>query len=77
MEYKVIPFIASIDRKKNPSIQVAEQLEDMIKTFTNKGWEYIRLESVTSQVKADGGCFGFGQTPGYITTRQMVVFRKP
>ncbi|MFT5891322.1 MAG: hypothetical protein ACI9Y7_001423 [Dokdonia sp.] len=76
MEYKVIPFVASIDRNKNPSNQVAEQLEDLIKTYTNKGWQYIRLESVTTLVKADGGCFGFGQSPAYTTTRQMVVFGK-
>lgn len=76
MEYEVVPFVASIDRNKNPSNQVAEQLEDLIKIYTSRGWKYIRLESVTSQVKPDGGCFGFGQSPGYTTTRQMVVFEK-
>ncbi len=76
MEYKVIPFVASIDRNKNPSKQVAEQLEGLIEHYSNQGWKYIRLESVTSQVKPDGGCFGFGQSPGYTTTRQIVVFEK-
>ncbi|MFC4635489.1 hypothetical protein ACFO3O_16385 [Dokdonia ponticola] len=76
MEYKVIPFVASIDRNKNPSKQVAEQLESLIENYANQGWKYIRLESVTSQVKPDGGCFGFGQSLGYTTTRQIVVFEK-
>ena len=76
MEYKVIPFVASIDRNKNPSIQVAEQLEDLIKIYTLKGWKYIRLESVTSLVKAESGCFGLSQNPAYTTTRQIVVFSK-
>lgn len=76
MEYNVVPFIASIDRNRNPSIQIAEQLEDVIKMYSQKGWKYIRLESVTSFVRANGGCFGFWQNPAYTTTRQMIVFCK-
>lgn len=76
MEYKVIPFVASIDQKKGTSVNVAQQLEDIIKYHTNQGWKYISLESVTTFVQPDSGCFGFGAKPGYTTTRQMVVFGK-
>ena len=76
MKYKVIPFVASIDKKKGNSSHVADQLEEIIKHHSNQGWQYIRLESVSTFVKPDHGCFGFGATPGYTTTRQMAVFKK-
>jgi hypothetical protein len=76
MEYKVVPFVASIDSKKGTSKHVAEQLESMIVIFANQGWKYIRLESVTTFVQPDSGCFGFGGKPGFTTARQMVVFGK-
>ncbi|WP_394773459.1 hypothetical protein [Flavobacterium sp.] len=74
MEYKVIAFVASIDPKKGTSDHVAEQLESLIKFHNHQGWEYVRLESVSTFVHPDNGCFGFAAKPGYTTTRQMVVF---
>ncbi|MBF04432.1 MAG: hypothetical protein CMP76_14190 [Flavobacterium sp.] len=76
MEYKVIPFVASIDANKGTSDHVAHQLEETIRIYTNQGWKYERLESVTTFVQPDNGCFGIGAKPGYTTTRQMVVFSK-
>lgn len=76
MEYKVVPFVASIDPKKGTSNHVAEQLESLIKKFTYQGWEYVRLESVSTFVHPDAGCFGLGARPGYTTNNQMVVFQK-
>lgn len=76
MEYKVIPFVASIDSKKGNSTHVAEQLEEIIKHYSNQGWKYVRLESVSTFVQPDTGCFGFGAKPGFTTSRQMVVFSK-
>jgi len=76
MEYKVIPFVASIDSKIGTSNHVAQQLEDLIKNYSNQGWKYERLESVTTFVQPDNGCFGIGATSGYNTTRQMIVFSK-
>ena len=75
MEYKVVPFVASIDPKKGNSNHVAEQLENLIKNFSNQGWEYVRLEGVSTYVHPESGCFG-GSKPGYTTVRQMVVFEK-
>ncbi|PTS87607.1 hypothetical protein DBR27_24285 [Flavobacterium sp. HMWF030] len=76
MEYKVVPFVASLDPKKGTSDHVAEQLESLIEHFTKQGWEYIRLEGVSTFIHPDNGCFGIGAKPGYTTTRQMVVFKK-
>lgn len=76
MEYKVIPFVASIDSKIGTSNHVAQQLEELIKDFSKQDWKYERLESVTTFVQPDNGCFGIGAKPGYTTTRQMVVFSK-
>lgn len=76
MEYKVVPFVASIDPNKGTSDHVAEQLENLIKNFANQGWKYVRLESVTTFVQPDAGCFGLGAKPGYNTNYQMVVFEK-
>ncbi|MFH7017599.1 hypothetical protein [Flavobacterium sp. FlaQc-47] len=76
MEYKVVPFAASIDPKKGTSDHVAEQLESLIKRQNVQGLEYVRLESVSTFVHPDNGCFGLGAKPGYTTTRQMVVFQK-
>lgn len=76
MEYKVIPFVASINPKdKNPA-HVAEQLESVIKNYAKLDWTYVGLESVTTFVQPNTGCFGLGAQPGYTTTNQMVVFKK-
>lgn len=76
MEYKVIPFVASIAPKNGNAVHVAEQLESTIQTYTSKGWEYVGLASVTTFVQPDTGCFGLGAKPGYTTSNQMVVFKK-
>jgi hypothetical protein len=76
MEYKVIPFVPSINRNKENSSEVAKQLEEIIKKHTNQGWIYIRLESVETFVVPENGCFGLGAKPGYMDSRQMIVFSK-
>ncbi|MEN3323696.1 hypothetical protein VP395_08150 [Mariniflexile soesokkakense] len=76
MEYKVIPFVASIDSKKGNSSHVADQLEEIINHHSKQGWKYVRLESVSTLVQPDAGCFGLGAKPGFTTSTQMVVFSK-
>jgi hypothetical protein len=76
VEYKVVPFAASIDPKKGTTNDVAKQLESLMKNFTNNGWEYVRLESVSTFVHPESGCFGIGAQPGFTTNNQMVVFQK-
>lgn len=68
--------MALLDSKIGNSNHVAEQLESTIKTYTAQGWHYMGLESVTTFVQPDAGCFGLGAKPGYTTSNQMVVFKK-
>lgn len=77
MEYKVVAFVASMDQhKKGTSKPVAEQLEVLINQYANEGWNYVRLESVSTYVNPDNGCFGFGSKPGFTTSRQLIVFSR-
>lgn len=78
MQYKVIPFVGTLDQKKQFSSQhVAEQLEKTITKYGDEGWTYVRLESVSTQVAADNGCFGLiGTKPAYTTSRQVLVFKR-
>ena len=78
MKYKAIPFVGSLDQNKKLSSQhVAEQLEENITKHSADGWEYVRLESVSTWVAPDNGCFGIiGTKPGYSTSRQVIVFKK-
>lgn len=76
MEYKVVPFIATLNQQKETSDAVAEQLEKLIKMANLKGWEYVRLESVSTYIQSETGCFGLGAKPGYVASYQMVVFSK-
>lgn len=74
MEYKVVPFTGNLNQNETINA-VAEQLERVIEKYTNQGWEYVRLESVSTYVQPETGCFGNGK-PGYITGYQMVVFSR-
>lgn len=76
MEYKVVPFTGTLDQKKETTSVVAEQLGRLIERYSNQGWRYIRLESVSTFVQPDPGCFGIGAKPSYMAAYQMVVFSK-
>jgi len=77
MRYKLLPFIGSLDQNKKFSSQhVAEQLEEVIAKQAVQGWEYVRLESVSTHVAPENGCFGLGAKPGFMTSRQVLVFVK-
>ncbi|EDP98381.1 hypothetical protein U8527_20495 [Kordia algicida OT-1] len=76
MEYKVVPFVPSVSAGKESANHVPSQLEDIIKNYSDQGWTYVSLESVTTVVHPETGCFGLGAKPGYTTTRQMIVFSK-
>lgn len=76
MEYIVVPFTATLDQKKDTTNVVADQLGKLIKNYSSYGWKYVRLESVSTYVQPDSGCFGFGAKPGYMASYQMVVFSR-
>lgn len=76
MQYKVIPFVGSLTQVKGGSTPVDKQLQDAIQHYADQGWEYLGLESVSTFVHPDNGCFGFGGKPGYSVTKQMIVFNR-
>lgn len=80
MQYDVVPFTANIVRGQG-SGDAAQQLSQMINQRAQEGWEYVRLESVSTTITtpANAGCMGFGATPATSdqTFVYMVVFRRP
>ena len=76
MKYLVVPFIASLPQNNSSGSAAADQLQAAIDQQVAKGWNYVRLESVTTWIAPDSGCFGFGGKPGYVTSKQVIVFEK-
>lgn len=74
MEYKVIPFVPSIDARKGNPKDVAAQLENLIEKLQEKGWNYVRLESVSTFVGPESGCFGIGNKGVKCTHRANVAY---
>ena len=74
MEYKVVS-IKPVQVDGN-AMQVAQDLENLIKKYHAEGWQYVRVESLKTWVTGDKGCFGFGATQGYYVENQMIVFTK-
>lgn len=77
MEYKVLPFVASINIHEQGSEAIAKQLDQLIKNQSEQGWKYLRLESVSTYIQPVEGCFGNTEKQGYMTSYQMAVFIKP
>jgi hypothetical protein len=75
MEYRVIPFTASIANNEGAPA-AASQLQTLISTNAAQGWEYVRLERVDTYVAGTDGCFGIGAVPPSNRSVSMAVFRK-
>lgn len=73
--FRVVPFVASVAMNEGAA-QAAAQLEALIKSWTDKGWEYVRLESVATYVAGSAGCFGLGATQAQLVSHSMAVFRQ-
>lgn len=73
--YRVIPFVASIGTGEG-STQAANQLEALIRSWAEQGWEYVRLESVETYIAGTQGCFGLGATPARLVSYSMAVFKQ-
>ena len=71
----VVPFVASIGLAQGAQ-KAASQLQQLIQSLASQGWEYVRLESVTTYVSGNSGCFGLGATESRFTTFSMAVFRR-
>ncbi len=75
MEYRVVPFTASISQKDGAGTAAA-QLQSLITSHAGDGWEYVRLESVETNIAGNNGCFGLGATPARMVSVSMIVFRR-
>lgn len=73
--YRVVPFVASIGTNEG-SQHAATQLEALIKSFSDSGWEYVRLESVQTYIAGTAGCLGIGATPARMVSYSMAVFKQ-
>ncbi|UIR54779.1 DUF4177 domain-containing protein [Sphingobacterium sp. SRCM116780] len=76
MEYRVVPFTAILNPKLITADNVADQLAQIIVNYGSQGWDYVRLESVSTYISPNSGCFGLGARPGYMSAYQMVVFSR-
>lgn len=75
MQYKIVPFNASIKRDET-SQAAASQLEIIVLAAAAEGWEYVRMESIPTYVAGSAGCFGFGAIAPSSRNYPVVVFRK-
>ena len=76
MRVKVIPFTAVINRDDTSQV-VATQMQSIIDSTIQDGWEYSHMDSVQTSVAATTGCFGIGAQPAFITTFNVLIFKKP
>jgi hypothetical protein len=75
MQYKVVPIVPVIRKGENVSHLVTE-FESVIQKYADQGWDFVSLESLSTWVTGNSGCFGLGATPGYMDVKQMLIFRK-
>ena len=75
MQYKVVP-INPVIRKGENSTHLAAEFESVIQKYEEEGWGFVSLESLSTWVTGNSGCFGLGATPGYMDVKQILIFRK-
>lgn len=75
MEFIVVPFAAQV-KQNETTAAVATQMQSVINSYVAQGWEYLRMDSVQTSVAGSSGCFGLGATPGYVTTFNVLVFKR-
>jgi hypothetical protein len=73
--YSVVPFVAKVGPNEGAA-QAADQLDKLVKGWTDAGWEYVRLERVDTFIAGTDGCFGLGATPGRFASYSMAVFKR-
>jgi len=75
MEYKVLPFNASLKRSDSAD-NAARQLQQLIDEQRAEGYEYVRLEEITTNVAGTNGCLGIGAKPAFMVTVSVAIFKK-
>ncbi|MFZ1610602.1 MAG: hypothetical protein WAT52_06010 [Chitinophagales bacterium] len=69
MTYKVVNF-------RPTGHNSSSQLEDIIVTNSNDGWEYVETTMISTYQPGSDGCFGFGAKAGYNQTEHVAVFKR-
>jgi hypothetical protein len=71
-EYTVAPFRGKGKEQRS----VAEQLENIINAYAEKGWEFVGMHDVTIEIPP--GCIGglLGGTTTY-TKYDEIIFKRP
>lgn len=75
MEYKVLPFNAAL-RRKDSADEAARQLQQLIDEQVAQGYEFVRLEEITTHVDGSNGCLGIGAKPAFLVSVDVAVFKK-
>ena len=75
MQYKAIGFDPSASRG-DPASSAASDLQSLMMTQANDGWEFVGVQNHSTTVPGTSGCFGFGATSPYQRTLSIAVFRK-
>ncbi len=74
-DYKIVPYNPSINIDGSVK-EIASEMEAIIQARSAAGWEYIRVEQVTTFIRGTSGCFGYGAKPGYNQVLHFMVFKK-
>lgn len=75
MEYLVKSLSPQIKLGENKS-KLADEIQNVIQTYANDGWEYVGIEHLTSRVPGNSGCFGIGATQGFDVGVQLLIFKR-
>ena len=76
-DHLVVPFKPQVGKKIGfGTTVVANQVQEVITDYAFQGWEFVSIESITTTVQGNQGCFGFGATPNTTTFVQVIIFQK-
>lgn len=76
MEYRVLPFKAKSKKDSFTPEEAANQLQNLIDSQRNEGFEFQGMESIYTVVSGSNGCFGIGKSEGFTGYVHVAVFRK-
>ena len=75
MELKVVPFVPQVT-DVNPAGAAASELQSLINSMQNQGWEFVSLSSLQTSVKPTGCNAAQKNGQSTIVNFQLVIFRK-
>lgn len=75
MDYKTIPFAASVSGK-GTNADVAKQVQNVIAQEAAGGWEFVSCGNIDTTIEGSAGCFGIGAKPSVNTSVLVLIFKK-